>query len=253
MLARALHHIRPWLRLALTERLSLRNWLIVAIVLLAVGVIYCQLYCLMALQKMGGSSMPLLSSVVRAGVDIVPPFAAFELAKRVPLRTRPWQSLLVALIFAVALSVAVLVRSRLSVMSTGLTPRHIAVDRIPFMLLAVVALAYFYSGPRFGTDRSAWRRVSDEPDRMPPPSAIVWIKAAGNYVEVKAYGRVRLIRITLRQTADMLPPGQFLQIHRSVIINRDQLAVRRARKSVEMTDGTVFTVGDAYRSNLTGG
>ena len=252
MLARDLPRIRLWLKLALTDRLSLIHWLIVAIVLLAVGVLYCQLYCLVALQKMHGSSMPLSSSFMRAGVDIIPPFAAFELGKRVRVRGQLWQWLLVILIFSVAWGAAVLVRSNLSVMSTGLTPRRIAADRMPFMLLAVVALTYFHLRPSLAP-KPARERVSDEPDQMPPSAAIVWIKAAGNYVEVNAHGRVCLIRITLRQIADMLPAAQFVQIHRSVIINRTRLAVRRGRKSVEMTDGTVFTVGDAYRSNLSRG
>lgn len=252
-LARDLPRILARLRLALTDRLSLSDWLIVTIVLLAVGTVYCQIYCLVALQKMDGSSMPLLSSVVRVGVDIVPPFAAFELAKRVPLRARFWQWLLVVLIFSGAFSVAVLVRSNLSIMSTGLTVRRIAADRIPSILLALTALTYFHLRPSFASRSAGLRRVSDQPDQMPPAAAIVWIKAAGNYVEVNAHGRVRLIRITLRQIADMLPAAQFVQIHRSVIINRARLAVRRGRKSVEMTDGTVFNVGDAYRSNLSEG
>jgi hypothetical protein len=252
MLVRVRPYLRAWSSLALTRPLTIADWLKLAVVLLVAGTIYCQFYCLLALQHMHGASMPVWSSVVRAGVDIVPPLAAFELAKRVLLRGRLWQWLLVILIFAAALGVAVAVRSSLSIMSAGLSPRRMAVDRLPFMLLAATALAYFHLGPRFGTGQADWRRVSDEPDRMPPPAAITWVKAAGNYVEVHAHGRTRLFRITLRETADKLPLAQFVQIHRSVIINRDRVARRNGRKSVEMTDGTMFPIGDAYRSNLNG-
>ena len=56
--------------------------------------------------------------------------------------------------------------------------------------------------------------------------------------------------MTLRQARAVLPGDQFVQIHRSVIVNRERIATVKGRRSLQMTDGTEFAVGDAHRSNL---
>jgi LytTr DNA-binding domain len=142
-----------------------------------------------------------------------------------------------------------LIRMQVHPMSSGLTTRHMAVDRIPFMLLAAAALTYYWLRAARGANGDPWT-AGDERDRIPPAKAIDWIKAAGNYVEIRVAGRTRLLRMTLRQARALLPREQFIQIHRSVIVNRARIATVKGRRSVEMADGTSFTVGDAHRSNL---
>ena len=133
-------------------------------------------------------------------------------------------------------------------MSSGLTVRHMAVDRIPFLLLAAAALAFYSLRLRTVADYGPW--TASDAERIPPAKAIDWVKAAGNYVEIRVVGRTRLFRMTLRQARELLPEDQFVQIHRSVIVNRQRIATVKGRRTVRMTDGTEFAVGDAHRLNF---
>jgi hypothetical protein len=242
----SLPHVRRWLNILLTRPLTLREAAIAGAVLLALGTVYCQIYCLLALQKMLGASMPLWASAHRASVDVVPAFAVFELGKRITVRGPLRWTLLTAL-FVAAVAAAVAWRMQLHIMEMGLTPRRIAVDRIPFMALAGAGLAHFY----FRSKSAAGERVTDEPETLPPARMIDWIKAAGTYVEVHFNGRSKLMRMTLRQAMRLLPSGQFLQIHRSIVVNASRIAHIDPRlRRVELTDGATFRVGETYRVNL---
>lgn len=53
---------------------------------------------------------------------------------------------------------------------------------------------------------------------------ILWIEAAGNYVELHLPGRTVLHRITLNRLAALLDPARFLRVHRGAIVRRDQIA-----------------------------
>jgi hypothetical protein len=249
MLAQAISPARRWLMTALTRPLTLLETLIFGLALLVIGIAYCQVYCLLALQKMHGESMPLLASVYRAGADVIPPFLVFEAGKRVAALPRAvrWSGLAALLISGFALGV--LIREQAPIMSSGLTLRRMAADRIPFMLLAAAALTYYWRRAHRRAQEAPWTD-GDEREQLPPAKAIDWVKAAGNYVEIRIAGRTRLLRMTLRQARALLPGDQFVQIHRSVIVNRDRIAIVNGRRSVEMTDGTTFAVGDAHRSNL---
>jgi hypothetical protein len=248
MLAQAIPPARRWVIAALTRPFSLREALIACPLLLAVGVVYCQIYCLLALQQMHGASMPVLGSVARAGSDVIPAFVVFEIGKRVSALPRARRAIGFAVLLIGGIALGVLIRRQFVIMSPALTVRHMAVDRIPFMLLAAMALTYYWRRARHGGQEDPWPDAGRE--RIPPAKAIDWVKAAGNYVEIRMGGRTRLLRMTLRQARALLPGDQFVQIHRSVIVNRDRIAAVRGRRSVEMADGTSFAVGDAHRSNL---
>jgi LytTr DNA-binding domain len=250
MLAQVFPLARRWFIVVLARPLTPREAVITGALLLTAGTIYCQIYCLLALQQMHGASMPLWASIHRASVDVVPAFAAFELGKRVPPQPRLWHWFALITFFAVALALSVLWRLQLDMMNSVLTPRRIAADRIPFMALAALGIAYYHARLRQGRAQSTDQRASDGPEVMPPVNAIDWVKAAGNYVEIKVGARTCLMRMTLRQAAAMLPEAQFVQIHRSVIVNRERVVRINGRQRVKMTDGTEFPVGDAYRSNL---
>jgi two-component system LytT family response regulator len=80
---------------------------------------------------------------------------------------------------------------------------------------------------------------------------IDWIKAAGNYVEVHFNGRTKLLRMTLHQARRALPSGEFVQIHRSVLVNTSRIAHVDARqRTVRLADGATLTVGETFRMNL---
>ena len=251
MISSAISFARKWVTIVLTRPLRFGEAVGVGSAILGLGTIYCQIYCLLALQQMHGMSMPILASAHRASVDVISSFVAFELSKRVMLRDRHWNWLLVVFIFAAIVALAVYWRMQLDLMNSGLTPRRMAVDRIPFMALAAAGLAYYRWRLRHPVSPIPGARASCDLESLPPAGAIEWVKAAGNYVEIRVSGHTRLVRGALHQIAAVLPEPQFVQIHRSVIVNRAKVAGTNGRRTVRMTDGTEFSVGDAYRSNLT--
>jgi two-component system, LytTR family, response regulator len=67
---------------------------------------------------------------------------------------------------------------------------------------------------------------------------ILWLAAAGNYVELHLAGRTVLHRITLNRLETLLDPAVFLRVHRGAMVRRDQLT-------------RLATTGDGtYRLNL---
>lgn len=52
---------------------------------------------------------------------------------------------------------------------------------------------------------------------------VLFLRGAGNYVELRLHDRVVLHRASLGSIARRLPQDQFLQIHRTAIVRRDQL------------------------------
>ena len=53
---------------------------------------------------------------------------------------------------------------------------------------------------------------------------ILWMQAASNYVELHLEARTVLHRITLNRLEALLPPADYLRVHRSTIVRRDQIA-----------------------------
>jgi hypothetical protein len=247
MFADALPLVRRWLNIMLSRPLTAREAVVSALALLWAGTIYCQLYCFLALQQMHGATMPLSASVHRASVDIVPPLVVFELGKRISFENRMARWLALIALFAAGFAVAVAWRMQLQIMASMLTPRRMAVDRIPFMALAALALLLFHK-----TTRSIPSPIADEPPEpleLPPPRSIDWINAAGNYVEVHFAGHAKLFRMTLQQAKDRLPPGDFIQIHRSTIVNRSRISkIEGAARTVGLEGGATLKVGETYRN-----
>lgn len=52
---------------------------------------------------------------------------------------------------------------------------------------------------------------------------ILWLQAAGNYVELHLPDRTVLHRVPLSRAEQLLRPDQFLRVHRTAIVRRDQL------------------------------
>jgi two-component system LytT family response regulator len=53
---------------------------------------------------------------------------------------------------------------------------------------------------------------------------ILWIESAGNYAELHLASRTVLHRITLNRLEALLPPDDFLRVHRGAMVRRDQIA-----------------------------
>ena len=82
-------------------------------------------------------------------------------------------------------------------------------------------------------------------------ASIRWIRAADNYIELHLDGRVMTRRVTMRDAAAELAPCGFVRIHRSVIVNRDQVD-RILAERVRLKDGTELPLGRAFAANLAG-
>lgn len=72
-------------------------------------------------------------------------------------------------------------------------------------------------------------------------SDIEWIEAAGNYMVVHSRGQNHVVRETLAALQRGLPPGQFIRLNRSVIVNVEVVkTVQRTGRGeyfVTLTDG----------------
>jgi len=83
---------------------------------------------------------------------------------------------------------------------------------------------------------------------------IVWIEAAGVYVELHARHKTHLHRATLSNIEAQLDPGRFVRIHRSAIVNA--FCVRELRPQshgdsiVVLDDKTELKVSRGYRARL---
>jgi len=87
-----------------------------------------------------------------------------------------------------------------------------------------------------------------------PVQDVLWIKGAGNYVEVYTEDDKYLHRTTLHTLAQQLDRTKFARIHRSTIVNLlkiKELSSELGRFTlVQLTDGTELKIGHAYRNNL---
>lgn len=83
---------------------------------------------------------------------------------------------------------------------------------------------------------------------------ILWVQASGKYVELKHDDKKHLLRSLLSEFGETLNPEKFIRIHRSVIINIDQIKQInpwfRGEYQVEMKDSETFTTGKSYRNEL---
>jgi hypothetical protein len=245
---------RALFRKLATEPLSLGETAIVAIAFFAGGTIYCQLYCLIAFQQMQGMAMPLSLSMQQSAVETFPALAAFELSKRAlrdPSAVRRFTGIAITYALAAGLTVAALLLLQPLGYARAMPLRLMVADFVPGLTLTAVGILWAEQqkqlriGPAYdGGDDPAIAG-------MPPHQRIDWVQAAGNYVEVHFGGRTRIVRMTLRQALAALGADRFVQVHRSVLVNRDRILDRARRRSqVELADGTVLKVGDSYRAQL---
>jgi two-component system, LytTR family, response regulator len=79
-----------------------------------------------------------------------------------------------------------------------------------------------------------------------PVSAIVWIKAEGDYARIHSGAKSYLVYRTLNDLEERLDPADFLRVHRSTIIRVDQIAEVKPADSgrylLTLQDGTRLMV-----------
>lgn len=82
---------------------------------------------------------------------------------------------------------------------------------------------------------------------------IFYIESMSEYMKIHTVtaGRrsVILVLNTMTSMLAVLPPGQFMRIHRSYIINLSKLDCIRIR-NVSLTDGTSIPIGDSYKQQF---
>jgi len=229
----------------LTKPLAPRQSAILGLVLVAAAASYCVLHELLFY------GFPSLSSALAwAAISVLPWLAAFEcnkyvVAKVAGSRVRAGAILLVLLLalFASGITESLLFPDEARFMQ--MAGWHVVADLPETAIVALLTLiASVLSAP--STNAPAQHDLAE---LAPDPARILWLKSAGNYVEIAAHGRTQIKRMTLRQAQAMLDPAKFVRISRSVIINREALAQYEPRRAlIRLSDGSEYKIGNAYRS-----
>jgi len=83
---------------------------------------------------------------------------------------------------------------------------------------------------------------------------IDWVEAAGNYVELKTNHGAYLLREGIGRVSARLDPGQFVRIHRSIIVNvrkiKELQPCNRGEYMVVLKDGKQLSCSRSYRAKL---
>jgi DNA-binding LytR/AlgR family response regulator len=84
---------------------------------------------------------------------------------------------------------------------------------------------------------------------------IAWLGAEGNYCRVHVGGRSYLVRELISSFTRRLDPGQFLRVHRSTVVNLENVAKLVGNHddgySVVLNDGTTLRIGSSYSDVVT--
>jgi len=225
----------------------------VAAMLFVVGTAYCQLYCALSMPAMSGVAMPLTLSMWRSAIETIPALIAFELAKRALGRgvdTRGFVGVGAALLLGAMLSTILALVCHGLFFNSSMPLRPVIADRLPGLTLTAIAVAW---AAREARAADATRLASRSIEELPAPEWIDWVRAAGNYVEIRMGGRSLLKRMTMAQAEEALADKAFVRVHRSMLVNRRRIAGldRQERpRHVRLTDGSFVKIGEAYRANL---
>ena len=83
---------------------------------------------------------------------------------------------------------------------------------------------------------------------------IQWVDAAGDYMCVHADDKTHIMRITMKQLEAMLNPAIFLRIHRSTIVNADDITSAQTLNNGEymltLEGGSQLKVSRSYRDRV---
>jgi hypothetical protein len=195
---------------------------------LALGVaLYCLSYTWLA-----GRPESIGQSLSWAVANICPWIAAIEAGKRARGPAQVVAALGIGLIGSLALGY---------LLQTSADPLAFeAVRRLPALAASGAAIAML---------RSPVGQKGTTAQMTLLPRQIEWVRAAGNYVEVRAGGRTIVQRASIGVLERELAKHGFVRIHRSLLVQRDRIARVRAQDLV-LRDGTHLPVGKRYRAAL---
>jgi DNA-binding LytR/AlgR family response regulator len=77
---------------------------------------------------------------------------------------------------------------------------------------------------------------------------VLWLRAVGNYVEIKTHERKFLIRSPLKNIGVQLPENKFIRIHKSYIVFKN--LINSIEKTYMVIDGVRLPIGKKYKDFL---
>lgn len=187
------------------------------------------LYCI-AYSASAGRPEPLSDSLLWALINVCPWLPAIEAAKRAGTRLGALGALLAAAAASMLLGLA----------AGGTDLGFEATRRAPAFAAALAVVALLRS-------RIAQPDLGAEMPLL--PRQIDWVRAAGNYIELRASGRTVVHRSSIGAAERYLARHGFVRIHRSTLVRLDRIA-RVRPQDVVLTDGTHLKLGKRYRASL---
>lgn len=231
------------MRAIFSERIKASHAWLITVAIVLVGALYCLSYSMLS-----GRPEGLGTGLTWSIVTLLPWLLAFEFGKRVNYDpTGSWHANW-WLIAAILVSTAVISIIMQDIWSGEFGARESAIAllrRLPasgfilFLLLLVPEL-----------QRRAERRPNSAGELPVPPQQIDWIKAAGNYLEIRTRRGTILNRMTMATAESLLKGDRFIRIHRSALVNAarvKQLQRGKLADEILLEDGTRLKVGGAYR------
>lgn len=198
-------------------------------------------YCVVYVAASGGSE-GLGHALGWAVASVLPWWAALEIGKRA-IRARARFALLALLVGAALASLLL----EYVFSPTAFDPAFELVRRVPALLVVTLLLGI---GVLLARTTESSGSASSESE-LPSAAAIDWVRAAGNYVEARADGRTRLVRMTMQRAEEQLAAHGFLRVHRSTLVRIAAVADYLPGKEVDelrFACGTSFRIGESYRS-----
>ncbi len=197
----------------------------------AAAAVLVALYCL-AYTRLAGRPETLAVGLGWAVANVCPWLVAVEAAKRAPGWPLVIGVLAMALLASVALGYAFQVSDE--------TLSFEAVRRLPALVGVAAIVGLIRSGIGHRPPANGLPLL---------PRQIDWVRAAGNYVELRADGRTVVHRSSIGAAEQALAGHGFVRIHRSTLVRRDRIA-RVRPQDVVLHDGTHLKVGSRYRASL---
>ena len=238
---------------AIVTRPLRRGELGVTLLLLALaGTAYCTIYCRVAFYRMHEGAMPLWLSAWWATTALLPWFLAFEAVKRLMPRLADRRALILACIgIAGATAAATILAQRIANidimgLSASRWPSLVANQLQPTVVFALL-IGLWASGR--SRHSAAAADAGSQSASLPALTNIEWIRAAGNYIELKCGDRLLIRRMTMRSAEAATRAADFVRIHRSIIVRRRLIRgfAGSDRSQVLLTTGETMPIGDSYR------
>ena len=189
--------------------------------------LYCAGYA-----ALSGREESVASALGWAIANVCPWLVAIEIGKR----AQSWLTALLILVAALAASLVLGFATGASADALGFETWR----RLPSLLVSAGGIALL---------RSPLGRSRNGSGIPLLPRQVDWVRAAGNYVELRAAGRSVMHRASLASVEDELAGQGFIRIHRSLLVRREVIA-RIRPEDVVLSDGTHLKIGKRYRAAL---